>query len=168
MASGRALMTLLVVAAVAGVAACAGYAVSYPERWNDLTGTRRNDAWRLLGVPDIDYTKKAFMNDRELIGQIVGEQLSAVSFVQDYVEFHGPVIRAFAGPIVEERGDTVRFPAPSSRDKLCSLIARSVSSFELIDALELRIRLGGADLIVPLDAERNARRALRGCISKIL
>src|SRR2546426_4424772 len=31
----------------------------------------------------------------------------------------------------------------------------------LFRSLELRIRLGGADLIVPLDAERNARRALR-------
>jgi len=97
-----------------------------------------------------------FMIDRPLIGQIVGEQLSAVSFVQDYVEFHfdGPVVRAFAGPIVKESGETIRFPSPNSRDKLCSLIGRPVSSFELIDGLELRIRLGGADLIVPLDAER--------------
>ncbi len=96
------------------------------------------------------------MNDRALIGQIVGEQLSAVSFVQDYVEFHfdGPVIRALSGPIVKENGETIRFPSPRSRDQLCSLIGRPVSSFELIEGLELRIRLGGADLIVPLDAER--------------
>ncbi len=50
------------------------------------------------------------MNDRELIERIVGEQLCAVSFVQDYVEFHfdGPVIRALAAPIVKEDGQTIR------------------------------------------------------------
>src|SRR6266571_7514110 len=98
------------------------------------------------------------MNDRELIERIVGEQLGAVSFVQDYVEFHfdGPVIRALAAPIVKEDGQTIRFPAPGSRDKLCSLIGRPVSSFELLEGSELRIRLGRADLIVPLDAERTS------------
>jgi hypothetical protein len=49
------------VAVLIGVAACVGYAVPYPERWNeDLLGMRRDDAWRLLGVPDIDYTEKGF------------------------------------------------------------------------------------------------------------
>src|SRR5262249_41762663 len=44
-----------------GAAVCAGYALSYPERWNeDLVGMGRADAWRLLGVPDIDYSDKGF------------------------------------------------------------------------------------------------------------
>src|SRR5712671_6261788 len=96
------------------------------------------------------------MNDRALIGQIVGEQLSGVSFVQDYVELHfdGPVIRALACPLVQSQSGIVRFPAAGSRDRLCGLIGQEVSSFELIDGLELRIRFGPTDLIVPLDAAR--------------
>ena len=96
------------------------------------------------------------MDDHALIGQIVGEQLSAVSFVQDYVEFHfdGPVIRSLAAPIVKDETGAIRFPNPGSRDKLCSLIGQTVSSFELLDGVELRLRLGTGELIVPLDARR--------------
>ena len=96
------------------------------------------------------------MHDRALIGRIVGEQLSSVAFVQDYVELHfdGPVIRAFSAPIVSDETGTIRFPGAGSRDKLCSLIGRTVSSFELLADVELRLSLGTAELIVPLDAAR--------------
>jgi hypothetical protein len=51
---------LLAVPLIAG-AVCAGYAMPYPDRWNEeLVGMHRADAWRLLGVPDIDYTEKGF------------------------------------------------------------------------------------------------------------
>ena len=61
MASRGAFIKVLIAAVLVGLAACVGYAVSYPQRWNeDLTGMRRNDAWRLLGVPDVDYTEKGF------------------------------------------------------------------------------------------------------------
>jgi hypothetical protein len=37
----------------------AGYALPYPQRWNEqLIGKHRADAWRLLGVPDIEYGEK--------------------------------------------------------------------------------------------------------------
>jgi len=60
-ASRQSLARALFGAVVLGAAACAGYALPYPERWNeDLTDMRRSDAWRLLGVPDIDYIEKGF------------------------------------------------------------------------------------------------------------
>ena len=44
---------------------------------------------------------------------LIGEQLSAVSFVQDYVEFHfdGPVLRALTNPIGTTPEAVVQFPA---------------------------------------------------------
>jgi len=97
------------------------------------------------------------VTDHKPIDQIVGEQLSAVSFVQDYVELHfdGPVIRALASPIVEDGAGIVRFPSADSRDRLCSLIGQIVSSVQLRDGQELRIKFGPATLVVPLDAERS-------------
>jgi hypothetical protein len=41
------------------LALVAGYALPYPERWDEqLVGKQRADAWRLLGVPDIEYGEK--------------------------------------------------------------------------------------------------------------
>ena len=38
----------------------------------------------------------------QLLDRLVGEEVNAVSFVMDYVEFHfnGPVLRAIADPVV--------------------------------------------------------------------
>ncbi len=50
-----------VVSVAAVIAISAGYALSYPERWNEeLVGMYRKDAWALLGVPDITYSEKGF------------------------------------------------------------------------------------------------------------
>jgi hypothetical protein len=89
--------------------------------------------------------------------QILGEQLSAVSFVQDYVELHfdGPVIRALANPIIIDAAGAVTFPDPGSRDRLCRLISETVRSVDLIDVLELRIHFADAHVVVPLDAARS-------------
>lgn len=59
-----------------------------------------------------------------------GWEVSGVAFVRDYVEFHfdGPILRALSQPSLAVRGETVAFPAPGSRDALCSLIGREVMS----------------------------------------
>jgi len=53
------------------------------------------------------------------VESLAGEELSAVSFVRDYVEFHfdGPVLRALTNPRVEIDGETISFPEPGSRDE---------------------------------------------------
>jgi hypothetical protein len=94
-------------------------------------------------------------NHERSIESLVGEQLSAVSFVQDYVEFHfdGPVIRALTNPIVDAPGGRWQFPGPGSRDALCSLIARLVERVEHEEEVHLRLDFGGGHaLTVPLDS----------------
>jgi hypothetical protein len=90
---------------------------------------------------------------------LADEELSAVSFVRDYVEFHfdGPVLRALAAPRVHDGGEQPRFPAPGSRDALCALIGRRVAGVEVDDAHGIRLRFeGGAEVVIPVgsgDAE---------------
>ena len=71
---------------------------------------------------------------------LVGEEVSSICFVRDYVEIHfdGPILRCFAGPICSMRGVTLEFPQPGSRDTLCMFIGREVTSaIDQVDDLTL-------------------------------
>ena len=88
------------------------------------------------------------------VESLAGEELAAVSFVRDYVEFHfdGPVLRALTNPRVEDGGTTAEFPAPGSRDAFCALIGRTVRSVDAQDGVHIRLTFeDGAVLTVPLD-----------------
>ena len=65
---------------------------------------------------------------------LIGEEISAVSFVRDYVEFHfdGPVLRALCGPTIEFNGAKYEFPEAGSRDVLCSMIDSTVENVEFV------------------------------------
>jgi hypothetical protein len=85
---------------------------------------------------------------------LVGEQLNAVTFVMDYVQFHfnGPVLTAHNHPIAEFHGVRTQFPSPGSRDALCSLIEQEVGSVEDREHVHIRVAFrSGHVLIVPLD-----------------
>lgn len=68
------------------------------------------------------------LEESKLLEDLVGEELSSVSFVQDYVQFdfNGPLLTSFADPIVQVEDQTLRFPEGASRDKPCSLIGQQV------------------------------------------
>lgn len=88
---------------------------------------------------------------------LVGEPVSAVSFVMDYVEFHfnGPILRALSNPIIESSGSRLTFGEPGSRDALCSLIGTEVEAIDVRegDAIEI-LMASGQKLVVPLDEGR--------------
>lgn len=91
---------------------------------------------------------------------LVGEQLSAVSFVMDYVEFHfdGHVVRALTNPRVGLAGSDVSFPHNGSRDALCALIGAVVAAVRFEENVALRLSFAEhGELLVPLDA-----RAMQG------
>lgn len=62
------------------------------------------------------------------LSDLVGRVLTAVSFVQDYVELHldGPILRSLADPTIVVGGQEYDFPGVGSRDALCSLIGDAV------------------------------------------
>ena len=85
---------------------------------------------------------------------LVGEQLSSVIFVADYVQFdfNGPVFTAYSNPTAVHQGKPARFPDPSSRDMLCALILQQVQA--VIELENERIELtfeSGDQLVVRLD-----------------
>jgi len=84
---------------------------------------------------------------------LLGEQLSSVEFVQDYLQLHsdGPTVTLFVWPIVEFAGREVHFGDATYRDELCKRISRKISEvavaieksivFSFEDGISLRVSL---------------------------
>jgi hypothetical protein len=94
------------------------------------------------------------------IQQLVGEQISTVAFVCDYVEFHfsGPILRSLSNPRVSVQGAEYRFPESGSRDALCRVIGSTVQALKLDENRVLELTTSnGCRITIPLDTE-NLRR----------
>jgi hypothetical protein len=88
--------------------------------------------------------------------KIVGEQLSSVEFVQDYVQLHfdGPTITAFVWPTLNLRENIMRFGDSEYRDELCARIARKVTSARIIEMVCLIVQFDdGVELNISLKPE---------------
>ena len=86
------------------------------------------------------------------IADLVGEELAAVSFVRDYVEFQfdGPCLRSLSDPVAHLAGIDYEFPLAGARDAFCTLIGRSVAS-ATESPEELRLAFDdGSELSIPL------------------
>lgn len=59
---------------------------------------------------------------------LVGEQLSSVEFVQDYLQLHfdGPTLTLFVWPKLRVKEVVLRFSDPCYRDELCGRISHKV------------------------------------------
>lgn len=81
------------------------------------------------------------------------EELSAVAFVRDYVEFHfdGMILRALANPSLLVDGEQHVFPRSGSRDALCSLIGQVVESVSIGEQQARFEFSNGAKLCISLD-----------------
>lgn len=90
------------------------------------------------------------------IADLVGEQLSGVCFVQDYVEldFNGPILRSIADPLITGPSQEMKFPQPGSRDALCALIGRKVTKAKIQVRENLNLDFGeGYTFSIPLDSD---------------
>ena len=96
------------------------------------------------------------MHQAREIEDLIGEELNAVCFVMDYVEFHfnGPILRALSNPRVRSRNGEASFPEPESRDQLCALIGRVVEQVTVLEEQQITVSMSGElQLVIPLDAE---------------
>jgi hypothetical protein len=90
---------------------------------------------------------------------IIGAQLSAVTFVQDYIQLHfdGPRLTVFSHPVVIRGDQTFHWGKPGFRDALCSGIAQQVTAariaysesicIEFADGSAIKISLKDADYL---------------------
>jgi hypothetical protein len=92
----------------------------------------------------------------DLLQQIVGEQLSAVTFVQDYLQlqFDGPILNALTVVTVATPQGRAASGDDQFRNLLCSCIAKQVSRVEVRDQEALSIQLAdGCSISVSLRDE---------------
>jgi len=84
------------------------------------------------------------------LDRLVGEKLSAVIFVADYVqfEFNGPRLTACVWPYVAAFGETKGLGAPGYRDALVGLIFREVTEASEDAEQGLVLRFDGDALII--------------------
>jgi hypothetical protein len=90
---------------------------------------------------------------REL-SDLVGEEISAVCFVRDYVEFHfdGPIVRSLSNPSVLIHGTKYRFPEPGSRDAMCHVIGSAVRTMHVEEHQALKLTTADdCEITIPLD-----------------
>lgn len=91
-----------------------------------------------------------------MLDQLRGEQLSAVTFVQDYLQhwFDGPGINVTNPLTVRMGSSSVTSGEPGFRDALCEQIAKVVASVEVRDGDALVIAFeDGSQLSVSLRDE---------------
>ncbi len=92
----------------------------------------------------------------ELLQTIVGEQLSSVEFVQDYVQlrFDGPILTAVTQPVVEANGQEFHWGQCGFRDELCKRIARKVISAHIAPEDSVCIKFDdGATVMISLRSQ---------------
>lgn len=84
---------------------------------------------------------------------LIGQEVSAVCFVRDYVELHfgGPVLRALSDPVGVYGGHEWRFPAPGSLELMHGYIGKTVDGFELDPDRILALGFGEHRFAIPLD-----------------
>ena len=92
---------------------------------------------------------------RQPLDAIVGEQLSSVEFVQDYVQlrFDGPYLTLYTYPAVKVGDSWHVGGAPGYRDLLCDRITKKVRSAAVVSEKEIRIEFeDGASISIALCA----------------
>ncbi len=82
----------------------------------------------------------------DTLKELVGEQLSAVTFVQDYLQlsFDGPTINVYGRIEVQTQNGTAKSGDGQFRNALCSLIAQIVRSLEFVEYDHLSVQFEGS------------------------
>ncbi len=71
--------------------------------------------------------------EQQLLKEIIGEELSSVEFVQDYLQlrFNGPCLTAVTQPTIATGERILVWNEPSYRDELCNQIGHKVKAVDI-------------------------------------
>jgi hypothetical protein len=89
------------------------------------------------------------VQNNNLFDILIGEKLSSVTFVMDYlqIDFDGNRFTLNIFPIIKSRGHVFKFGKQFYRDNLCELIGKVVSSIEVKNEEVLTIVFDSANYI---------------------
>ena len=87
--------------------------------------------------------------EEKSLQMLIGEQLSAVTFVQDYLQLHfdGPRLTVFSHPVVMLGDQTFHWGKPGFRDALCNSIAKKVVEARVAYGESISIRFADGSTI---------------------
>ena len=87
--------------------------------------------------------------EEKSLQMLIGEQLSAVTFVQDYLQlqFDGPRLTVFPHPVVMLGEQTFHWGKPGFRDALCNTIAKKVTEIQVAYGDSIAIRFADGSMI---------------------
>jgi hypothetical protein len=100
--------------------------------------------------------------DNDVFQQIVGEQLSGVTFVMDYIQLQfnpPPTINVYTPVTVFSHGESVRSGDDQFRNRLCEQITKIVESVGVVPGDALKIRFRDASVIAASLKEADYRCA---------
>jgi hypothetical protein len=85
----------------------------------------------------------------DIFAEIIGAQMGAVTFVQDYLQLHfdGPTINVYIPMEVRVSGQVVRSKEEGFRDALCGQIAKLVASVTHLPEEGLTITFEGGSSV---------------------
>jgi hypothetical protein len=87
--------------------------------------------------------------EEKSLQMLIGEQLSAVTFVQDYLQlyFDGPRLTVFSYPVIVLGDQTFHWGKPGFRDALCNNIAKKVTEARVAYGDNISIRFADGSTI---------------------
>ena len=91
--------------------------------------------------------------EEKSLQMLIGEQLSAVTFVQDYLQLHfdGPRLTVFSHPVIRFGDQTFYGGKSGFRDALCNNIAKKVTEVRVAYGESISIRFAdGSTINIPL------------------
>lgn len=88
-------------------------------------------------------------NSRVDLPSVIGDELSAVCFVRDYIELHfdGPVLRPLGEVSIQNGRETKILGEHGFRDWLCRNIGRRVAAVGPLAGNEIEIKFHGNDIV---------------------
>jgi hypothetical protein len=106
-------------------------------------------------------TPQLEVSSEKVLDQLIGQQLSAITFVQDYVQVSFDAFRVTLNvwPIVNHEYGQVRFGQQGYRDALCSFIGHQLSRVAEGEAA-IELFLGAGSIAIDLLAESGVERVI--------
>ena len=97
-------------------------------------------------------TTPANLTLKQAMSEIVGHQLSSVTFVQDYVQFDfdGSALTAYTLPSVNSGSRFLRWGETGYRDALCEQISHNIQQVEVDEEHVVLLFEGGAAISISL------------------